>query len=135
DAVRSAKQAQRIAVQVRIGIATGVVVIQGITQENAAIGETTNLAARLQSLAVPNSIVISPVTHRLVGALFDYRDFGRHKLKGFPEAVHVRQVVGLSKVESRFEAHHQGGTSPLLGRETELELLLRRWSEVKGGDG
>jgi class 3 adenylate cyclase/predicted ATPase len=135
DAVRSAKQAQRIAVQVRIGIATGVVVIQGITQENAAIGETTNLAARLQSLAVPNSIVISPVTHRLVGALFDYRDFGRHTLKGFPEAVHVRQVVGLSKVDSRFEAHHQAGTSPLLGRETELELLLRRWGEVKGGDG
>ena len=122
DAVSSARPAQRVAVQARIGVATGVVMVgdlvgEGITQENAAIGETTNLAARLQSLAAPNSIVISPVTHRLVGALFDYRDLGRHTLKGFPEPVHVRQVLGPSKVESRFEAHHQAGTSPLLGRE------------------
>jgi class 3 adenylate cyclase/predicted ATPase len=140
DAVSSARPAQRVAVQARIGVATGVVMVgdlvgEGITQENAAIGETTNLAARLQSLAAPNSIVISPVTHRLVGALFDYRDLGRRTLKGFPEPVHVRQVLGPSKVESRFEAHHQAGTSPLLGREVELELLLRRWGEAKGGDG
>jgi class 3 adenylate cyclase/predicted ATPase len=129
-----------VAVQTRIAIGSGVVVVgdlirEGVTQENAAIGETTNLVARLQAIAEPNSLVISPVTHRLVGALFDYRDLGRHTLKGFPEPVHVRQVLGPSKVESRFEAQHQAGTSPLLGRQEELELLLRRWEEVKRGEG
>src|SRR5215468_904824 len=124
----------------RIAIGSGVVVVgdlvsQGVTQENAAIGETTNLVARLQAIAAPNSLVISPVTHRLVGGLFDYRDLGRHTLKGFSEPVHVRQVVGPSRVESRFEAQHQSGTSPLLGREEELDLLLRRWEQAKGGEG
>jgi hypothetical protein len=75
------------------------------------------------------------VTHRLVGALFDYRDRGRHTLKGFAEPVHVRQVLGVSKVESRFDAQHQSGSSPLLGREEELELLLRRWAKAKRGEG
>jgi ABC-type transport system involved in cytochrome c biogenesis ATPase subunit len=60
---------------------------------------------------------------------------GRHTLKGFHEPVHVRQVLGVSKIESRFEAHHQAGTSPLLGREEELELLLRRWEDAKRGEG
>jgi class 3 adenylate cyclase/tetratricopeptide (TPR) repeat protein len=139
-AITSLKPAGGIALQTRIAIGSGVVVVgdlvgQRVTQENAAIGETTNLVARLQTIAEPNSIVISPVTHRLVGALFDYRDLGRHALKGFPEPVHVRQVLGVSKVESRFEAQHQSGTSPLFGREEELELLLRRWEQAKGGEG
>ena len=139
-AVGTLKPAGDVALQTRIAIGSGVVVVgdlirQSVTQENAAIGETTNLVARLQSLAEPNTIVISPVTHRLVGALFDYRDLGRHTLKGFSEPVHVRQVLGASKVESRFEAQHQSGTSPLLGREEELELLLRRWEEAKRGEG
>src|SRR5262249_14347978 len=126
--------------ETRIAVGSGVVIVgdligQSITQENAAIGETTNLVARLQAIAAPNSIVISPVTYRLVGGLFDYRDLGRHTLKGFSEPVHVRQVLGPSNVESRFEAQHQLGTSSLLGREEELELLLRRWSEVKCGKG
>jgi class 3 adenylate cyclase/predicted ATPase len=129
-----------VAVQTRIAIGSGVVVVgdlirQGVTQENAAIGETTNLVARLQAIAEPNSLVISPVTYRLVGALFDYQDLGRHSLKGFSEPVHVRQVLGRSKVESRFEAQHQAGTSPLLGREEELGLLVRRWDETKRGEG
>jgi hypothetical protein len=129
-----------VAVQTRIAIGSGVVVIgdllrEGVTQENAAIGETTNLVARLQAIAEPNSLVISPVTHRLVGALFDYHDLGRHTLKGFPDTLHVRRVLGPSKVESRFEAQHQSGTSPLLGREEELELLLRRWEQAKRGEG
>jgi len=85
-----------VAVQTRIAIGSGVVVVgdlmrEGVTQENAAIGETTNLVARLQSIAEPNSVVISPVTHRLVGALFDYRDLGRHALRGFTDPVHVVQ--------------------------------------------
>jgi class 3 adenylate cyclase/predicted ATPase len=139
-AVGSLKAGGDMALRTRIAIGSGVVVVgdlvhQSVTQENAAIGETTNLVARLQSLAEPNSIVISPLTHRLVGALFDYRDLGRHTLKGFSEPVHVRQVLGVSKVESRFEAQHQSGTSPLLGRREELELLLRRWDEAKMGEG
>jgi hypothetical protein len=139
-AVGTLQTAADVAVQARITIGSGVVVVgdlmrEGVTQENAAIGETTNLVARLQAIAEPNTLVIAPVTHRLVGALFDYRDLGRHTLKGFPEPVHVRQVLGPSKVESRFEAQHQSGTSPLLGREEELGLLLRRWDEAKRGDG
>jgi class 3 adenylate cyclase/tetratricopeptide (TPR) repeat protein len=139
-AVKTLRTAANVAVQTRIAIGSGVVLVgdlmrEGVTQENAAIGETTNLVARLQAVAEPNSLVISPITHRLVGALFDYRDLGRHTLKGFPEPVHVRQVLGVSKVQSRFEAQHQAGTSPLLGREEELELLLRRWEESKRGAG
>jgi class 3 adenylate cyclase len=139
-AVAELKLTGDVAVQARIAIGSGVVVVgdlvrQGVTQENAAIGETTNLVARLQAIAEPNTLVISPVTHRLVGALFDYRDLDRHTLKGFPEPVHVRQVLGVSKVESRFEAQHQMGTSPLLGRKEELELLQRRWEQAKRGEG
>jgi tetratricopeptide (TPR) repeat protein len=139
-AIGTLKAAADVAVQTRIAIGSGVVVVgdlmrEGVTQENAAIGETTNLVARLQAIAEPNSLVISPVTHRLVGALFDYRDLGRHTLKGFREPVHVRQVLGPSKIESRFEAQHQAGTSPLLGREEELELLLRRWEQAKRREG
>ena len=135
-AVAALKTVAVDALQTRIAIGTGVVVVgdlmrEGVTQENAAIGETTNLVARLQAIAEPNSLVISPVTHRLVGALFDYRDLGRHTLKGFSDPVHVRQVLGRSKVESRFEAQHQSGTSPLFGREEELDLLLRRWEEAR----
>ena len=140
DVVGALKPAADVILQARIGIASGVVVVgdlvrEGGTQENAAIGETTNLAARLQSLAEPNTIVISPQTHRLVGALFEYHDLGRHSLKGFAEPVHVRQVAGASEFESRFEAMHQSGTSPLLGREEELDLLVRRWEQAKRGEG
>ena len=138
--VASLRPVADVAVQTRIAIGSGVVVVgdlvrQDVTQENAAIGETTNLVARLQATAEPNSLVISPVTYRLVGALFDYLDLGRQTLKGFSEPVHVRQVLGPSKVESRFEAQHPSGTSPLLGREEELDLLLRRWEEAKRGEG
>jgi class 3 adenylate cyclase/predicted ATPase len=139
-AVGTLKPGGDVALQTRIAIGSGVVVVgdlirESLTQENAAIGETTNLVARLQGIAGPNTIVISPVTHRLVGALFDYRDLGRHTLRGFSEPVHVRQVLGVSKVESRFEAQHQSETSPLLGREEDLELLVRRWEEAKRGEG
>jgi len=139
-AVGTLKAAADVAVQTRIAIGSGVVVVgdlmrEGVTQENAAIGETTNLVARLQAIAEPNTLVISPVTHRLVGGLFDYRDLGRHALKGFSDPVDVRQVLGPSKVESRFEAQHTSGASPLLGREEELDLLLRRWEQAKSGEG
>ena len=94
DRVRTA--ATGVTLKARVGIASGVVVVgdlvhEGVTQENAAIGETTNLAARLQSIAQPNTVVIAPVTHRLLGGLFEYRDLGRHALKGFAEPLHVVQ--------------------------------------------
>jgi class 3 adenylate cyclase/tetratricopeptide (TPR) repeat protein len=132
--------AASITLQARVGIASGVVVVgdlarEGVTQENAAIGETTNLAAKLQAIAQPNTVVIAPVTHRLVGGLFEYRDLGRHALKGFKEPLHVRQVLGLSRVESRFDAHHQSGTAPLLGRDEEIALLNRRWQQAIRGEG
>jgi class 3 adenylate cyclase/predicted ATPase len=140
DVVGTLHLARGVKLQARIGVASGVLVVgdlvrEGVTQENAAIGETTNLAARLQSLADPNTMVIAPETHRLVGALFEYRDLGTQTLKGFAVPVHVRQVLRGSKVESRFEAQHLSGTSPLLGREEELDLLLRRWEQAKRGEG
>ena len=126
--------------QARIGIASGIVVVgdlvrDGITQENAAIGATTNLAARLQSVAEPNTIVISPETFRLVGALFEYRDIGTVAVKGFADRIQAYQVLRASTVESRFEARHPAITTPLLGREEELELLLRRWDQATRGEG
>jgi class 3 adenylate cyclase/tetratricopeptide (TPR) repeat protein len=129
-----------VTLQARVGIASGVVVVgdlvrEGVTQENAAIGETTNLAARLQSIAQPNTVVIAPVTYRLVSGLFEYWDLGRHAVKGFAEPLHVRQVLGLSSIESRFDAQHQSGAAPLLGRDEEIELLMRRWQQAVRGEG
>jgi class 3 adenylate cyclase len=139
-AVGAAKTASEVTLQARIGIATGVVVVgalvgEGVTQENAAVGETTNLAARLQSFAEPNTLLVCPETHRLVGALFEYRDLGEHALKGFAKRVRVRQVTGASNVENRFEARRSDLTAPLLGREEELDILARRWEQAKGGEG
>ena len=140
DVVGTLKPAAGVTLQARIGIASGVVVVgdlvrEGVTQENAAIGETTNLAARLQSLAEPNTIVIAPETHRLVGALFEYRDLGSQTLKGFGEPLHVRQVIRPSKIENRFEVRRAAMGSRLLGRDEELDLLWRRWEQAKRGEG
>jgi predicted ATPase/class 3 adenylate cyclase len=139
DLVSTLKPAPDVTLQARIGVASGVVVVgdlvrEGVTQENAAIGETTNKAARLQSLAEPNTLVISPETYRLIGALFEYRDLGRRSLKGFAEPVHARQVLRASNLENRFDARQQTA-SPLLGRDEELDLLLRRWQQAKTGEG
>jgi len=140
DVVKKVRFNSEISLQTRIGISSGVVVVgdlvrEGITQENAAIGDTTNLAARLQSVAEPNTIVISPETCRLLGALFEYRDLGNVSAKGFAGGVRAFQVLGSSGVESRFEAKHPSITTPLLGREEELELLLRRWGQAKRAEG
>jgi class 3 adenylate cyclase/predicted ATPase/ABC-type transport system involved in cytochrome c biogenesis ATPase subunit len=140
EVVGKLKPAPDVTLQARIGIASGVVVVgdlvrEGVTQENAAIGETTNLAARLQSLAETDTIVIAPDTYRLVGALFEYRDLGLHTLKGFAGPVHVHQVLGVGNVESRFEAQHPSGMSPLFGREEEFDLLMRRWEQAERGEG
>jgi tetratricopeptide (TPR) repeat protein len=106
----------------------------GAAQEQAVVGETPNLAARLQALAEPGAVVIAAATRGLTGGLFDYRNLGTHAVKGFAENVRAWQVVGLGAVESRFEAL-RSATTPLVGRAEEVELLLRRWEQAKAGDG
>jgi class 3 adenylate cyclase/predicted ATPase len=126
--------------QIRAGIATGLVVVGdliglGAAQEEVVVGETPNLAARLQALAQPNAVVIADRTHRLTGGLFDYENLGRLAAKGFAEPVQAWRVVGESAVLSRFEAMHSGELTPFVGRGEELRLLLHRWEQAKGKEG
>ena len=126
--------------QTRVGIATGLVVVgdligSGASQEQAIVGDTPNLAARLQGVAEPNSVVISESTRKLVGNLFELEDLGRKGLKGIAGPVRAWAVLRPALVESRFDALHASGLTELVGREEELELLLRRWSKAKGGQG
>jgi class 3 adenylate cyclase len=126
--------------QTRVGIATGLVVVgdligSGASQEQAIVGETPNLAARLQGVAEPNSVVIAESTRKLVGNLFELEDLGAQGLKGISGPVRAWAALRPSSVESRFEALHASGLTELVGREEELELLLRRWSKAKGGQG
>jgi class 3 adenylate cyclase len=126
--------------QTRIGISTGLVVVgdligSGASQEQAIVGETPNLAARLQGIAEPNSVVIAESTRRLVGNLFELEDLGARDLKGIAGPTRVWAVLRASSAEGRFEAMHATGLTDLVGREEELELLLRRWSKAKTGEG
>jgi predicted ATPase/class 3 adenylate cyclase len=126
--------------QTRVGIATGMVVVgdligSGASQEQAIVGETPNLAARLQGVAEPNSVVIAESTRKLVGNLFELDDLGAKDLTGIVGPVRARAALRPSSVESRFEALHGGGLTELVGREEELDLLLRRWSKAKTGEG
>jgi class 3 adenylate cyclase/predicted ATPase len=140
EAVSKLRTEHDAALQVRIGVATGLVVVgdligEGDAQERGVVGETPNLAARLQALAEPGQVVISNGTRRLSGGMFEYHDLGKVSLKGLAEPVQAWQVLGASTVESRFEAQHGAALTPLVGREEELELLLRRWHQAKAGDG
>jgi hypothetical protein len=126
--------------QTHVGIATGLVVVgdligSGASQEQAIVGETPNLAARLQGIAEPNGVVFGENTRKLVGNLFELEDLGAHDLKGFAGSVRAWAVLRPSYVESRFEAFHASGLTELVGREEELEILLRRWSKAKIGQG
>jgi class 3 adenylate cyclase/predicted ATPase len=126
--------------QTRVGIATGLVVVgdligSGASQEQAIVGETPNLAARLQSIAEPNSVVIAESTRKLVGNLFELKDLGGRDLKGIAGPVRAWAALRSSPIESRFDALHVGGLTELVGRDEELELLLRRWSKAKSGEG
>jgi class 3 adenylate cyclase/predicted ATPase len=126
--------------RVRIGIATGQVVVgdlitSGEGQERGVVGETPNLAARLQGIAEPSTVLIAPQTRQLLGDLFDYSDLGAIEVKGFPEPINVYQVVSESAVESRFEALHGATLTPLVGREEEIDLLQRHWRRAKSGEG
>jgi class 3 adenylate cyclase len=126
--------------QARVGIATGLVVVgdligEGSAQEQSVVGETPNLAARLQALAEPETVVIARGTRRLLGALFEYRDLGTVEIKGIAGPVPAWQVLRPSAVASRFEALRGSALTPLVGREEEIDLLLRRWARAKAGDG
>jgi class 3 adenylate cyclase len=126
--------------QTRVGIATGLVVVGDLTgsgeaQERRIVGETPNLAARLQGIAEPNTVVIAEATRRLLGNLFQLKDLGARGLKGVAEPVRAWVALRASTVESRFEALHPSGVTALVGRAEETELLLRRWSRAKSGDG
>ena len=126
--------------QTRVGIATGLVVVgdligSGAAQEQAVVGETPNLAARLQGVAEPNTVVIAESTRKLLGNLFDLQDLGAQDLKGIGSPVKAWAVLRPASVESRFEALHASGLTELVGREEELEILLRRWSKAKTGEG
>ena len=120
-------------IQVRIGIATGVVVV--VSTEKGAVGETMNLAARLQGIAQPGSVVVSERVQQLGGGSFRYEDLGEHTLKGIARPSHAYRVLGVSEAASRFEAATQRGLTPLVGREEEIGLLLEHWELAQDGEG
>lgn len=129
-----------VVIRLRVGIATGLVVVgdligSGSAQEQAVVGETPNLAARLQSLADPNTVLICPTTLRLIGELFDCEDLGPTRLKGFAADVRVTRVIGESAMRGRFEALRAASVTPLVGRGEQLDLLLRRWERSRTGAG
>ena len=130
----------RASLQNRVGIATGLVVVgdligSGSAQEQAIVGETPNLAARLQAIAEPTTVVIAEGTRKLLGTLFELEDLGPKDVKGITEPVRAWVALRASTVESRFEALHAAGLTALVGREEEIELLLRRWLKAKTGEG
>ena len=126
--------------QTRVGIATGLVVVgdligSGEAQERGIVGETPNLAARLQGVAEPNTVVIAESTRKLLGNLFELEDLGPKELKGIAGSVRAWAALREASVEGRFEALHATGVTELVGRDEELEILLRRWSRAKNGEG
>ena len=128
------------ALQIRVGIATGTVLvtellIEKTPAEQEVVGETPNLAARLQTMAETGTVLICASTRRLTGGEFQYRHLGPVALKGWSEPVQVYQVLGTSGAESRFEAMHTTKLPPLFGREEEIELLLRRWRQATQEEG
>ena len=137
DAVRGLATPETL--NVRLGIASGLVVVgdligAGAARERGVVGETPNLAARLQTLAAPGKLVIAESTRRQIGALFEISDLGPQALAGFAEPQRAWRVVGESGVVSRFEALRSEATL-LVGRDEELDLLLRRWQQAKTGVG
>src|ERR1700691_257023 len=126
--------------QTRVGIATGMVVVgdligSGEAQERGIVGETPTLSARLQSIAEPNTVVIAEGTRNLLGNLFELEDLGPKDLKGIAGPARAWAALPASSVASRFEALHASGLTDLVGRGEELELLLRRWSKARTGEG
>ena len=140
DALAAMQLSVPIRPQVRVGIATGLVVVgeligEGSAQERVAVGDTLNLAARIQSVASPDCVVVPELTRRLAGAAFDYEELGLHELKGIPDPVRLWRVAGESTARGRFDSRIFGGLTPLVGRAEEIALLGRRWGHAKDGDG
>jgi class 3 adenylate cyclase/predicted ATPase len=133
------EQEKGVHLAIRVGIHTGLVVVGemggGGYQEQLALGDTPNVASRIQGLAPPGVVLISADTHRLVRGYFTVEDRGVHTLKGVSAPMHIYGVRGESAVESRFEAATATGLTPLVGRVEEIELLLRRWEQAKEGEG
>jgi class 3 adenylate cyclase/predicted ATPase len=129
-----------VALQTRVGIATGLVVVgdlvgSGEAQERGIVGETPNLAARLQAVAEPNMVILAESTRKLLGNLFELKDLGAKELKGILGPIPAWAALRPASVEGRFEAMHASGLTDLVGREEELDLLLRRWSKAHSGEG
>jgi class 3 adenylate cyclase len=140
ECIAAVRGPPEVALQARVGIATGLVVVgdlisDGAADRSAVVGETPNLAARLQTLAQPGTVVVAASTHRLVRGMFDFADVGEHQLKGFAEPVHAWQVLGIAVSEGRFASRQTVGLTPLVGRGHELNLLLRRWERASRGEG
>jgi class 3 adenylate cyclase/predicted ATPase len=129
-----------VRLQARAGVATGHVVVgdlisEGISDKDAVSGDAPNVAARLQAIAVPGSVVISQATRRLVGGLFELADLGPQCLKGFAEPLSAFKVEGQGRANGRFEARNSAALTPLVGRNEEIALLLRRWEQARDGEG
>ena len=129
-----------VSLQTRVGIATGIVVVgdligSGEAQERGIVGETPNLAARLQGIAESNAVVVAEGTRRLLGNMFELQDLGARDLKGISGPVRAWAALRASSAEGRFDALHASGLTALVGREEEFALLLRRWSKAKTGEG
>ena len=129
-----------VPLQTRVGIATGLVVVgdligSGEAQERGIVGETPNFAARLQAIAKPNTVVIAESTRKLLGNLFELEDLGANDLRGFAGPVRAWAALRPGSAEGRFDALHATGLTALVGRDEELELLLRRWSKAKTSEG
>jgi class 3 adenylate cyclase/pimeloyl-ACP methyl ester carboxylesterase len=140
QAVSRFRSGDGMPLSVRVGIASGLVVVgdligEGAAREEAVVGETPNLAARLQALAEPGTVVIAPGTRRLVGGFFDLADLGAHQLKGFAESVRAWRPLRESRARSRFEALRGGRLTPLVGRERELDVLGRALEQTATGHG
>ncbi|MFT7592779.1 MAG: putative ATPase/class 3 adenylate cyclase [Paracoccaceae bacterium] len=140
DSVRTTKAPNGTALATRIGVATGVVIVgdligSGATQEAAVVGETPNLAARLQGVAGPNQLVLPGETRRLLGSTYRLTSLGAQELKGVGAPVEAFVVEGETSVESRFAARQSGALTPIVGRDREIELMLERWALAKSGQG
>jgi class 3 adenylate cyclase len=140
DAIGSVKPIGEHTLQLRIGISTGDVVVgdlvgEGAAQEEAVVGDTPNLAARLQELATPGHVAIDAATERAAKRIFALRRLGKHVLKGFDAEVEAWQVSGEHQTPTRFETNHQRGITEFVGRQHELGLLLERWQLAREGEG
>lgn len=140
DAVARLATSANAPLKTRVGIATGIVVVgdlvgEGSEQKQAVVGETPNLAARLQALAEAGTIIVAESTQKLLGELFEFVDLGAQDLKGFAAPIHAWRVVGERQTEDRFEALHGHQVTPLIGREHEVGLLLERFERARAGEG